>query len=146
MRPVGVTTSLRFDWSLVDRLPPAIRGSQLRVVPPLDEKRYEDRFSLPNGLLSTARRKVGRHVVGLEADEAPVGVAVFAPALPRTYPIRVADVRFAPALLLGLHALAERDYTLVAIDDDPTLEGWLVGRGATVYMRLVRYRGDPRRA
>jgi hypothetical protein len=139
----GVTTSLRFPWSLVDRLPAALLDVVARALEPAEDASLETLFHLFRGHLAVARRKVGRDVIAAFEAGTPVGLAVFAPALPSTFPFRVTRPELVAGLLAALRRLAdpERDCTLVAIDDDPALVGLLVEHGAEVYLTTIRYSG-----
>ena len=85
-----------------------------------------------------------RRVISLFESESPVGVAVFAPALPSTVPFAVAQSELVAPLLLALRPLADPrlDYTLVAISDDPESLGLLLEHGAETYMTTARYTGS----
>jgi GNAT superfamily N-acetyltransferase len=142
MTPCGTTVSLRFPWSLVDRLPAAPPGVVAREVDPSEDAALEARFRLWRGQLDVGRKKVGRRVIAIYEGAEPAGLAVFAPRLPSTFPLRAARAELAAALLGALRKVAELDYTLVAIDDDPGLVRSLTEHGANVFMTATRYAGS----
>lgn len=143
MSPVGGTTSLRFAWTLVERLPSPQGKLLTRNVERTEDPSLESGFCLRRGSLDVARRKVGRHVIALFEAGTAVAVAVFAPALPSTYPLRIARAELAAPLLRSLREVADPslDYTLVAIDDDADLVRLLVEHGAVAYLTAARYSG-----
>jgi GNAT superfamily N-acetyltransferase len=146
MSPVGETTSLRFSWTLVDQLPVPSSNVLSRGVEPTEDPSLEMGFRLRHGSLDVARRKVGRHIIALFEGGTPVGLAVFAPALPSTYPLRIARAELAAPLLRSLREVADLslDHTLVAIDDDASLVRRLVEHGAVAYLTAARYSGTLR--
>jgi acetyltransferase (GNAT) family protein len=143
MKPLGETSSLRFPWSLVDLLPEPDVDLLVRDIDPAEDTIFEGAFDLPPGRLATSRARTGRQIVGLFDATTPAGLAVFFPALPSTFPFRVARPSFAGPLFKELRKRADSafEFTNVALDDDPALSSLLVARGAEVVMTTLRYGG-----
>ena len=148
MVPTGETTSLRFAWSVVADLPTPESTIVPRELDKARDHQVETRFGLRSGSIDAGRRKFGRRVVSIFESGSPVGVAVFAPALPSTFPFAVTQPEFAGPLLCALQDVADPqlDYTLIAINDDARLVDTLVERGAVAYMKAARYSGSPKDA
>lgn len=143
LRTMYETRAVRFDWSLVDRLPPKA-GGHGRELGRDEHAVFEAHFDMPRGLLDAQLAREGVCIIGL-ADEAgaPLGVAAFNPPFPGAFPFKVAHEDWARPLL---EAMRPRRSPLHAelqlvIESQPALADRLVAEGARVVLDIVHMQG-----
>jgi GNAT superfamily N-acetyltransferase len=148
MRDVYLSTALRLEWSVVDRLPRPARAVTGRPADPAEDDALEAAFRLPKSTLATSRSYAGRVIVRLvdpaAADEARVGVASFDVEFPGAFPFRVADPTLGRSLLEAMrpHALPKHSNVGVVVEDDAALARLLIEHGAEVRLEIVHYEGE----
>lgn len=142
-----LSTALRIEWALVDRLPAPARDVTARVADPAEDGALEEAFGLPKGTLAASRSYQGRVVVRLCDPAAPgdarVGVASFDPQFPGAFPFKVADPTLARPLFEGIrpHALPSYSHVGIVAEDDAALTRVLVELGAEVRLEIVHFEG-----
>lgn len=135
------STVLRFDWSLLERLPLGPPGVRAALVEPARDAAVEEALGLPAGTLATQRGRPGRVLAGLLEEETWVAFAAFDPDFPGAFPFRVARADLGPALLRVLRPHAVQEAMGVVVEDDPSLADLLARAGARVHMRITHMRG-----
>lgn len=135
--------ALRFDWSLVERLPRSTQPLFAGPVVPSEEPSVERHQSLPDGTFATARALPGRVLFSVTQDDCPVGAAVFVPGFPGAYPFRADSLEVARVLLKALEpfALPEPPYMQVVVEGQPRLASGLREHGATVRLDIQHLAG-----
>lgn len=144
-RSLGMTraygsATVRMDWSIGDRLPPATDVT-VEVAEPPSFAKIEIALGLPAGLLRL-RHPDCRMLVARRGTEI-VGVAAFDPHHPGAYPFRALDVPTAAALLRAAHPFADpdHDYTQLVFEDAPALVAAFVAAGARIHFEFDHYTG-----
>jgi ribosomal protein S18 acetylase RimI-like enzyme len=142
MRERYASAALRFDWSLVERLPEPSSPVTTRRCEPRDDAAVEASFSLPARQLASTRALSGRVLV-LAEDAGPLGVACFDPAFPGAFPFRARDVAVARALLEACrpHKRPELAHMGVVVEDHPELVTALLDHGAELRLEILHYEG-----
>ncbi len=141
MRTQHESVSLRFTWSILDRLasPPAAR---IVCAPdPAQMQDAEQRFDLPAGQLAAAAAREDVAVRVLRASEATLGVAAFDVGFPGCFPFRARGVPDAISLLHGLRPVATQDAMGLVAEAHPELEAVLLAAGARAAFRFVHMSG-----
>jgi GNAT superfamily N-acetyltransferase len=145
LREQYLSLTLRFSWSLVDRLPLGPPGAIARQLHPDRDALVEATFGLPAGLVTQARAS-SRHLLLEVADQlsgAPLGYARYSPSFPGAFPFRLAEPALARPLLelMQRHALPELDHTRVVAENDEPLARLLVAAGAELRERVLHFEG-----
>ena len=137
------TRAVRFDWSLVDRLPPK-SGAHGRELSREEHPAFEERFGMPKGLLAAQLAREGMCIIGLAGEDgAPLGVAAFNPPFPGAFPFKLAHEDWARPLLEAMRprrSPLHADLQLV-IENQPALAHRLVAEGARVVLDIVHMQG-----
>lgn len=149
----GESCAVRLAWSDVAKLARAPDGSTARAIAAdgSEDTALERTFALLPGVLAELRGREGRVLLVLEGgagdDGAPVrksrGVAVFDPAFPGAFPLRVRSPADATALIRAMrpYARPEHDSLVLMIEGQPELVSVLLRAGAVVHLRSVRMEG-----
>lgn len=137
------TRAVRFDWSLVNRLPPK-SGAHGRELSREEHPAFEERFGMPKGLLAAQLAREGMCIIGLAGEDgAPLGVAAFNPPFPGAFPFKLAHEDWARPLLEAMRprrSPLHADLQLV-IENQPALAHRLVAEGARVVLDIVHMQG-----
>jgi len=133
------TTVVALDWTSIDRLPS--EATTVLPVDPADDDDIERALHLIGGRLAMSRRHAARTLLHLRDSAcAPVGIAVFDPALGAS-PFRVARPALAAPLIAACRPYAMKPTIQLVIEDDDALADQLVAAGAMVKLRLLHYLG-----
>ena len=135
--------SLRFAWSVTERLPAPLSPLAAFDIPAARDPEVEAAMRLPRGLLAGARALPDRVLRAVAEADRVVAAAVFVPAFPGAYPFRAASPAAARALLEALRpaALAEPPYMQAVIEGQPALARALRDAGAVVRLDIVHLEG-----
>jgi GNAT superfamily N-acetyltransferase len=135
------TTVMRLPREVALPAPPS--DVELVPLPPDADATVEPAFQLLAGQLASARTKTGRQVVQLRRGGAIVGVGVFMPAVPGSFPFRLADPTLAAAALTHLRAItpAGAPWLQVSAEDDDALRDAVLALGAYVNFEIQHMRG-----
>ncbi|WP_437683583.1 N-acetyltransferase family protein [Sorangium sp. So ce131] len=148
MEQAYTSTSFRFTWDVVARLPRPDRAVAVRPVDPADDAAVEAAFGLVPGQVAEARGR-GKLVLLSLVDPAapsapPLGFASFDPQHPGAFPFRVVAPGLAVPLLEAIrpHAPPDPAFIGVVVEDDDALASAFLAAGAAVHLALLHFRGD----
>lgn len=135
------TTVLRFAPSVV--LPAPDPALALVPVPPASDAIVERMFSLIAGQLASARAKPGRMVLQLVGGDEVLGVGVFMPAVPGSFPFRLRSPEHAATFvsLLRAHTPTDARFLQVSAEGDAALVAAARALGAYVHLELLHMHG-----
>ena len=124
-------------------LPPADASLSLVRVPPETDPIVEPAFHLLPGQLASARKKPGRMVVQLARGEEVLGVGVFMPTIPGSFPFRLSTPDHAATFLSLLREQTpdEATFLQVGAENDDALAAQVQGLGAYVHLELLHMHG-----
>ncbi len=124
-------------------LPPADPALALVHVPPETDAIVEHAFHLLPGQLASARAKPGRMTVQLVRDRDVLGVGVFMPAIPGSFPFRVIAPEYAATFmsLLRAHVVETATFLQVSAENDAALAAQVQQLGAYVHLELLHMHG-----
>ncbi|MGE0404077.1 MAG: GNAT family N-acetyltransferase [Kofleriaceae bacterium] len=136
------TTVLRLPRSV--SLPPVDPSLSLVPVPPETDAVVEPAFALLPGQLASARNKAGRMVLQLARGDDVLGVGVFVPSVPGSFPFRLASSEHAAAFLALLreHAHDGAAFVQVGAENDAALAAQVLALGAYVQLELLHMHGS----
>ncbi len=141
MTKVHESASLRFDWSILERLPEPPADRTVDEPDAAEQSAIEQRFALPAGQLASAAAREGVAVLAVRSTDTMLGVAAFDVGFPGCFPFRAMTVEDANALLHGLHPLATQHGMGLVAEAHPQLEAALVEAGARVAFRFMHMSG-----
>jgi GNAT superfamily N-acetyltransferase len=146
LRVSGEGAAVRFDWSLVDRLPEPALPLTVRTFEAAEDAALERDFRLLSGQLADARRR--RTVPLLVEREGVVrGLACFDPTFPGCFPVRLPEPADARVLFEAVRsrALPGCPWLQVFIEDNAALVAFLLAHGAELRLRTLHMAGplDP---
>lgn len=125
-------------------LPPPDPSVSLERVPPESDAVVEPAFHLLPGQLASARKKPSRMVVQLVRGTDVLGVGVFMPAIPGSFPFRLADPAHAATFIARLreHTPPELPWLQVSAENDAALAAQVQALGAYVHLELLHMHGS----
>lgn len=141
------THVVRLEWARIGALPAPAPGVVAEPLRAKDQRKAEQRFGLPSGMLATRGKRPGTVVATAShaAHHAPAsGLALFDPSFPGAFPFRAASPGVARALLelLERYRRPEDSDLQLVIEDDAPLNAALVAAGARPVFELVHMTGD----
>lgn len=146
MRVTGEGAAVRFDWSLVDRLPEPGLSLGVRSFEPGEDAAFEREFRMLPGQLADARRRSAVPLL-LEAEGVARGLTCFDATFPGCFPVRLSEPTHARPLFEAVRsrALPGSPWLQVFIEDNPALVAFLVAHGAEPRLRTLHMVGplDP---
>jgi GNAT superfamily N-acetyltransferase len=144
MSPAYRSCALRLPHEIA--LPAPHSEIMLADVPTASDPTLEPAFTLLRGQLASARAKTGRRVVQLARHDRVLGIGVFAPSIPGSFPFRLVDPSFAGAFLGLLRPLCppESTFVQVGVEDDEPLRDAVLALGAYVQLEILHMRGQLR--
>jgi GNAT superfamily N-acetyltransferase len=150
LRPHYSTAVMRLPWALAGVLPmPAASRVRADESPDTDDADLERRFGLLSGQISRARGRAGvRVIVTRETDDpkgaGPLGLAVFDPSFPGTFPFRCESPAHLGPLVKCLAQLysGESPYVQLVVEDAPSIADALASAGAARIHDIVHMRGE----
>ena len=143
MRVVYATSVMRIPWERIDELP----APSVRVLDsdPRDDADLERRFELMPGQASGARARSGVRVLVARANSgAAVGLAVFDPNFPGSFPFRCASPDHVRAFASAMRERyrGERPYLQLVVEDAPAVADALAAAGAACVHDILHMRGE----
>ena len=136
------TAVLRLAWEDVSRLP-QVPSTSIEAPRKLDGAN-ETEFGLMQGQLARARDKQGvRIVTALAANGKCVGIAVFDPSFPGSFPFRCKSPEYARTLIEALRACYDgpKAYLQLVIEDAALVARVLESSGAVRLHDILHMRG-----
>lgn len=143
MNAIYSTAVLRLAWEDVCRLPHE-PSTSIEAPRELDGAN-ETEFGLMQGQLARAREKLGvRIVAALAANGKCVGIAVFDPSFPGSFPLRCKSPEYARTLIEALRARYDgpASYLQLVIEDAALVARVLESSGAVRTHDIVHMRGQ----
>ncbi len=143
---MGMTMSypscvMQLEWQTALKFP----TSELIVIEPQpsDDHAIEQSFKLIDGLIHE-RRLLGRVLRTVVDQDEPVGLAVFDPTFPGSFPFRAKTIAIAGSLLRSLYEMRRPEHALInlVVERDTALVDSLIAHGARERIRLENWRGS----
>ncbi len=132
---------LQLEWSRALSLPTT---SLVAVVPgPSDDRVIEQTFKLLDGFVAE-RRELGRVLRSVVDGDQHVGLAVFDPTFPGSFPFQAGSIAIAGTLLRALYEerQPESQFINLVVERDTALIDALIAHGAEERIRLENWRGN----
>jgi GNAT superfamily N-acetyltransferase len=141
------SNAFRLQWSDVENLPREATRLESRIFDASEDDALEDAFGHPRGRFKDLRDR-GRITIRLvdpaHPEEPKVGIAIFSPQFPGSFPFSVARPTLAIQMLEAMraHKLPEHDYVRLIVENDDTLSAQLRAAGARTLLELFRMEGS----
>jgi ribosomal protein S18 acetylase RimI-like enzyme len=126
--------AVKIDWAAVVRVAADVPGVAITSLEPDDDRAVETTLGLLAGQLASARSLGGRTFHVARRGETIVGVSVFDPGFPSTYPFKARSPEIAFALLRAArdHAPAEQTFVNMKLDDLEAVKDAILAAGGTL--------------